>query len=85
MSFEGKCKALKLDYMPLHEEIIQQSLLSVGLVLPNSFFMIWCKRCWKFLECAKIKVKQGQKAQIPKKSEGKQNLESSHSDGKVGT
>jgi hypothetical protein len=47
--------------------------------------MIWCKRCWKFLECAKIKVKQGQKAQIHKKSEVKQNQETTLSDGKVGS
>jgi len=58
-----QCKALKLNFLPLSERLISESLISVNLVLPKAIFIMWCKKCWQFLEAAKIKVQAGSKKQ----------------------
>ena len=59
IAFEIMCKQLKSDSMPLSEKIVDESLRSIGKVIPKSLFIMWCKKCWQFLDCAKIFGEQG--------------------------
>jgi hypothetical protein len=54
LAFETKIKSLNIDNMPLSEKIVDDSLRSIGKVIPKSLFIMWCKKCWQFLDCAKI-------------------------------
>ena len=55
VAFEMQCKPMKTTHLPLSEKIMTASLISVGRAIPRSLFIMWCKKCWKFLECSKIK------------------------------
>ena len=33
--------------------------MPLSRALPQSMFIMWCKKCWKYLECAEIKMKSG--------------------------
>ena len=54
IAFETKIKQIKSENMPLSEKVVDDSLRSIGKVIPKSLFIMWCKKCWQFLECAKI-------------------------------
>jgi len=52
IAFESKLKTIKLEFLPLDLDIINETLNSVNLVLSKSMFLYWCKKCWNYLECA---------------------------------
>ena len=51
LAFDTKCKELDTDMLPLDENVINNSLRSIGLILPTSFFYMWCKKCAHYLHC----------------------------------
>lgn len=42
--------------------------MPLSRVLPTNMFIMWCKKCWRYLECSEIKMKAGGN-QKSKKSE----------------
>lgn len=53
-AFDIKCKQLNAQSIPLHQDLVADTLRSAGLVLPQGLFSMWCKKSWSFLECARI-------------------------------
>ena len=55
MAFDVKCKQLNSDsILPLREDVLMDTLRPMGISLPSSLFIMWCKKCWRFLEYAAI-------------------------------
>ena len=44
--------------------------MTVGRALPTSMFIMWCKKCWQFLECAEINKASGAKSKSVAKVKG---------------
>ena len=75
LAFDTKCKELDTDMLPLDENVINNSLRPIGLILPSSFFYMWCKKCAQYLNCtvynAEMKRKRKPPAQASKESSSK--------------
>jgi hypothetical protein len=70
LAFETECKSLSLNFLPLSEKLVQESLVSINRTLPPSMFQMWCRKCWKWLMSATIKVQSGyQSTSASKKAE----------------
>jgi|TARA_B110000285_G_C15078970_1_gene592363 hypothetical protein len=44
--------------------------MTVGRAVPTSMFIMWCKKCWQFLECAEINKASGAKSKSVAKLKG---------------
>ena len=70
MSYDNTCKSLNQPKIPLQESLVQETLMTVGRALPTSMFIMWCKKCWQFLECAEINKASGAKSKSVAKVKG---------------
>jgi hypothetical protein len=59
--FEQMIKTLNLQQqqLPLSEKVIKQALMPLNRAMPQSMLIMWCKKCWRYLECSEIKMKSG--------------------------
>lgn len=57
LSYEKYCYQNQVNDIPLKEKIIIDQLRTIGLAMPKSTFIMWVKKCWKFLFCADEKMK----------------------------
>ena len=54
LSFDAMTKRLNVENLPLSERLISEIQRTDGKVIPPSLFKMWCKRCWSYLESAKV-------------------------------
>lgn len=52
-AYEQGIKEAAKEMLPLTEININTALRPIGRVMPQSLLIMWCKKCWQFLECAK--------------------------------
>lgn len=52
--FETAIKQTAKEQLPLIERLINRSLIPMDRIIPRSLFVMWCKKCWQFLQCAKM-------------------------------
>ena len=61
LCFETAIKKNGSELLPLTEKIINDSLRPLGKVIPSGLFILWCKKCWQFLNCSKVAKKTEEK------------------------
>lgn len=52
IAYETKIFTLGIENLPLVEKVISESLRGIGKAIPSSLFIMWCKKCWPFLDSA---------------------------------
>lgn len=53
-AYETKIFTLGIETLPLVEKVIAESLRGIGKAIPSSLFIMWCKKCWAFLDSAGV-------------------------------
>lgn len=52
--YETAIKMTAKEQLPLIEKLINKSLIPIDRIIPKSLFIMWCKKCWQYLQCAKM-------------------------------
>ena len=50
-NYDRYAKTMKKDKMPVKENLIMASMFNMNRCLPRPAYLLWFKRCHRFLDC----------------------------------